>query len=111
MNEPKHSPLPWRVENKWGDDPGRVVDVEGRFVFGDSCGPSKKNAELIVKAANGYEWFLKALPIVEDYLAERRREYEMWAGREDTGKARAIKAEIAECEGILKAAKGGGIYG
>lgn len=48
----EHSPLPWRLHNPYRDDPGRAVDAEGHFVFGDSCGPSKRDAEFIIAAVN-----------------------------------------------------------
>lgn len=66
----EHSPLPWRMENKWGDDPRRAVDAEGRFVFGDSCGPSKKDAELIVAAVNAYGLLQSALSFALNSLEE-----------------------------------------
>ncbi len=54
-NKAKHSPLPWRFEDKYKDDPKRVVDAEGSFVFGDSCGPAMRDAALIVDAVNERE--------------------------------------------------------
>lgn len=54
-NELKHNPTPWRFYNPFNDDPRRVVDANGRFIFGDSCGPSRDDAAYIVECVNSHE--------------------------------------------------------
>lgn len=70
MSATEHSPLPWRFEDKYKDDPKRVVDADGTFVFGDSCGPARRDAALIVNAVNAYGMLQSALSFALNSLEE-----------------------------------------
>ena len=48
----------------------------------------------------------RALGFVEERLADVQHEYKGWEGRESAGHARGLKADIDECEAILREARG-----
>ena len=62
----------------------------------------------ICKWSMAEEWLQRSKPFVAEWLAELREREKDWAGREDVPHARAIEADIAECEAILAEEKGGG---